>query len=58
MESYCQVVLLWQTSVIIDFCITAEFLGNSLVQTNQTKQIKHFWIQIVQFDGQNKSLTK
>ena len=44
-----------------------EFLGNSLIQTNQTKRTKQIffrlscfdcWIQIIQFDEQNKNSTK
>ena len=36
-----------------------EFLGNSLTQTNQTRlYLLDCWIQIVQFDEQNKNLTK
>ena len=43
---------------------TFEFLGNLIIQTNKTKQklIRLYsldcWIQIVQFDEQNKCLTK
>ena len=47
--------------------LQVEFLGNSLTQINQTNETKQMfirlyhlecWIQIIQSDEQNKSLTK